>query len=69
MCDTWVTSHVEVWIETTRFSAFGTIHVSPPTWRCGLKLLGNANNGGIAGVTSHVEVWIETKKRAVYSQY
>ena len=36
--------------------------LSPPTWRCGLKLIKNLSFTLVSPVTSHVEVWIETVK-------
>ena len=59
-----VTSHVEVWIETILLTWLVQYYKSPPTWRCGLKLVVCVcAHIRTQTVTSHVEVWIETFSR------
>ena len=65
-CKFYVTSHVEVWIETAAALALLSEHESPPTWRCGLKLKYPVAVI-VFYVTSHVEVWIETNAGLVCS--
>ena len=49
-----------MWIETSELPQVGKVKVSPPTWRCGLKLRRFYSVMWVIIVTSHVEVWIET---------